>query len=100
MNDERQELPGAPLHRGHDRRYLHEVGPRAHDVDNFNHRSSQIKYGLQSNNSGVALASDVAVQRVASVDDERSQGADALVIDLAVIRNDDDAVGRSKLFVS
>ena len=37
VHDERQELRRALLHRGHDRRHLHEVGTRPDDVNDFQH---------------------------------------------------------------
>ena len=54
---------------------------------------------LQSDNPGAALASDVAVQRVARVDDERRERTDALVVDVAVVGDDDHAISGLKLFV-
>src|SRR5215510_3439613 len=37
VNDEGLEAGGTLLHRGHDRRHLHEVRPRTDDVDDFQH---------------------------------------------------------------
>ena len=54
---------------------------------------------LQTDDSGAAFAPDVAIQRVACVDDERHEGADALVIDVAVIGDDDYAVSGLQLIV-
>jgi len=54
---------------------------------------------LKSNDPGACFASDVAVQRVACVDDERHDGADALVVDVAVIGDDDHAVSGLQLIV-
>ena len=54
MDHERLKLLGPRLHRGDDRRNLHEVGPRPNDIDYFNH-------GLQSNNSRLAVTSNIAI---------------------------------------
>ena len=37
MDHERLKLFGPRLHRSHDRRNLHEVGPRPNDIDYFDH---------------------------------------------------------------
>jgi hypothetical protein len=37
--DQRRELPRAPPHRLHQRRDLHKIRPRPHDVDDFEHYS-------------------------------------------------------------
>jgi hypothetical protein len=37
MQQKRHELAFTPLHRFHNGRDLHKVGPRAHDIENFQH---------------------------------------------------------------
>lgn len=55
---------------------------------------------LQPNNARAAITPHVAIQRIARIDNQRGQLADALVINLAVIGNDHDAIRRAQLFVS
>src|SRR6185369_6690451 len=126
VNDERQEGFGTLFHRGHDWRHFHEVGPRTDDVDDFQHfllatkRHKKHKMyfqmtapkmafsyvpfvpfcgKLKSDDSCAAFAPDVAIQSVACVDDERHDGADALVVDVAVIGDDDHTVSGLQLIV-
>jgi hypothetical protein len=40
VNEDGMKVSAAPVHRGHERRYLHKVGPRARDVDYLEHGES------------------------------------------------------------
>jgi len=37
VNEDGMKVSAAPIHRRHERRYLHKVGPRARDVDDLEH---------------------------------------------------------------
>ena len=117
VNNERLEDVATPLHCGDDGRDLHEVRPCPNDIYDFQHlflfshkkaqntQNSSCAFcaflwrSLQANNSRLAFASHIAVERIACVDDQRAQRADALVVDVAVVCDDYHAVGRLKFVV-
>ena len=91
VDHERMELRWTAFHRGDNRRHLHKIRPRANDVDYFEHLFGYQNV-LQSNNARFTVTPQFAVQRVARVNNERRETADAFVVDLAVVRHDDDAI--------
>src|SRR5690349_7014495 len=48
MDHERKKVVRSPLHCSNNRRYLHEIGSRADDVDNFKHCELAFGLGLWS----------------------------------------------------
>jgi hypothetical protein len=59
MHDYRRKPTLAPFHRFDNRRDLHEIGARADDVDNFQHKSLESGvWGLESWVKSIALSFD------------------------------------------
>src|SRR5436853_3095668 len=105
MDRDGLKVAAAALHRRHERRYFYEVGTRAGDEDDLEHKKLSafscqrsafawlIADSLQPNYPGPALAPQISIERVARVHDQHSLLSDSGIIDLAVIRDDDDAIG-------
>src|ERR1041384_5430684 len=91
MDDEWEEARGAPSHCGDDRRDLHKVWPRADDVYYLEH--------LKPNNPRFTATPQIAVQRVARVNDERREMTNALVVNITVVRHHDHTIRRPQIIV-
>src|SRR5712691_11871335 len=105
MNDQRRKLSFAPLHCFDNWRDLHEVWPRAYNVDYFEHSAksnvqspmSNVRLRILTLNLGLwtldlqpdypraAVASDVSIERVPGIDYQRTKLANAFVVCRAVI---------------
>jgi len=119
MNNKRRKLSFTPLHCFYNRGDLHEIRPRADNVDYFNHWGESnvqslksnvrlliltLDFGpwtldLQTNYPRAAIASDLAVKRISRIHYQRTKSANSLVVSLAMVGDNYHAVTGAQFFI-